>query len=636
MPTTPLNAHLVTGGLSAHAPVLSPDGRWTVHTVLRADDDGPPTSSLMFVASDGTGTPRPLLADGFDAHTPRGHPDSRHVHFLSEHTDTGERGTTRLHRIDVDGSGHRILTGPEVRVVDHLPLPGARTTALVIAEPDTRDPHAPRVWGRDEPRHRLALLHDDALEPLPVLDLGERHVLEMAAHPDGTALAVITRPSPERDPVHPRWELCLVDPRDGSVKEPIELGWESHSPVWWHDGRHRHLAHLAMDPGPDGGQAVFDLCVDRPGATHDNLTRGMDRCPVELTQVDQGPPLALFAHGLDTEIHRLDPITGRFTLLRRAPGLLRELTASASGERVAAIVDGPHRPGEVHAGPAEGPFTRLTRLRPELDRYRWGRRERLSYRAEDGLALDGILVTPVGADPDEGPFPLVTWVHGGPYGRHADHFHLSPYVPAQWLAHFGYATFLPNPRGGEGRGRAFAEHVVGALGAGEWSDIDQGIDLLVARGVADPERLGIGGWSHGGTMAAWAVGRTDRFAAAIVGAGVSDWGMLAATGEYGAAEAGLSGSVGWEGPGPHPHDAVGPISHASRIRTPVLILHGEQDTNVPLGQAVYLHRALRHFGGENEFVTYPGEGHGLARRSNRIDMLDRTRAWFDRHLRPRG
>ena len=241
-------------------------------------------------------------------------------------------------------------------------------------------------------------------------------------------------------------------------------------------------------------------------------------------------------------------------------------------------------------------------------------------------------MTPVGAPPGGGPFPLVTWVHGGPYGRYMDQFTLSPYAPAQWLARFGYAVFLPNPRGGQGHGRAFAERVVGALGAGEWEDIVDGVDQLVERGVADPDRLGIGGWSHGGTTAAWAVGHTDRFRAAVVGAGISDWGMPAATGEHGAVEAGLSGSVGWEGAGPHPHDAVSPISFASRIVTPVLIVHGEQDTNVPVDQAVYLHRALRNFGVEHEFVVYPGEGHGVDHRANQIDLLERTLAWFDRHL----
>lgn len=135
-------------------------------------------------------------------------------------------------------------------------------------------------------------------------------------------------------------------------------------------------------------------------------------------------------------------------------------------------------------------------------------------------------------------------------------------------------------------------------------------------------------------MAAWAVGQTDRFRAALVGAGVIDWGMLAATGEHGWFETALSGGVGWSGIGPHTHDAVSPISFASRIRTPTLILHGAEDTNVPLGQAEYLHRALRHFDIEHEFVIYPREGHSFRERDHQLDVLRRTRAWFDQWLQP--
>ncbi|WP_143847225.1 S9 family peptidase, partial [Nocardiopsis sp. JB363] len=442
-------------------------------------------------------------------------------------------------------------------------------------------------------------------------------------------------PTPERDPVHPHWRLHLVDLADGHVEHLGDLGWEAHAPTWWHDGRRWHLSYLAMRPGPDGAQAVLDL-IPGTGAEPTDLTADLERCPLELVQAAQGPPLALFAHGLDTELHRLDPSTRTFTPLRRSTGLLESLTCDDTGTTVAVQVATPTHPREVYAGAATATLTRLTHLRPELEGLAWGAQERLAYRARDGLELDGLLVMPVGLPPEEGPFPMVTWVHGGPYGRFMDQFTLNAHAPAQWLAHSGYAVFLPNPRGGQGHGRTFAERVIGHLGAGEWTDILDGIDLLVQRGVADPDRLGIGGWSHGGTMAAWAVGHTDRFRAALVGAGVSDWGMLAATGEYGAAEAGLSGSIGWEGIGPHPHDAVGPISFASHITTPVLIAHGREDTNVPVGQALYLHRALRHFGVECEFVTYPGAGHGLHTSSHQADLLERTRAWFDRHLASRA
>jgi len=206
--------------------------------------------------------------------------------------------------------------------------------------------------------------------------------------------------------------------------------------------------------------------------------------------------------------------------------------------------------------------------------------------------------------------------------------------PGQWLATAGFAVFLPNPRGGQGHGHEFAATVAGAVGTDEWTDILAGIDLLIADGVADAERLGIGGWSHGGFMAAWAAGQTDRFRAALMGAGISDWGMQVGTGELGMQEAGLGGSCGWEHVGPHRHDQLSPISYASKIRTPVLILHGQDDTNVPIGQAIYFQRALSQFGVEHEFVVYPREGHPILERNHQIDLLQRTRAWFARWLGP--
>jgi dipeptidyl aminopeptidase/acylaminoacyl peptidase len=350
----------------------------------------------------------------------------------------------------------------------------------------------------------------------------------------------------------------------------------------------------------------------------------MTVCPLELVQVDDGEPLALFADGLDSAIYRLSDM--RFVEVSKVEGFAKSLTAGK--HVVAAVVGRTYEPKDVYAGTLGEPLPRISDTSPELRTVRWGRQERLSYQASDGLALDGLVILPAG----EGPFPLVTLVHGGPYDRYADQLHLGWYPSGQWLATAGYAVFLPNPRGGKGHGHEFAACVAGAVGCEEWTDILTGIDLLVADGVADPDRLGIGGWSHGGFMAAWAVGRTDRFKASLMGAGISDWGMLAATGEEGPGEAALGGSTGWEGTGPHRHDELSPISYASRIRTPVLIAHGECDTNVPLSQAEFFHRALQRFGVEHRFVVYPRENHWILERDHQIDLLRRTRAWFDRWL----
>ena len=136
---------------------------------------------------------------------------------------------------------------------------------------------------------------------------------------------------------------------------------------------------------------------------------------------------------------------------------------------------------------------------------------------------------------------------------------------------------LPNPRGGYGHGEAFAGAVRGAVGQADFGDVMSMVDAAVARGVADPERLGIGGWSQGGYMSAWAVTQTGRFKAAIMGAGVSDWGAMVVSSDVPDFERELGGSAPWEGVGPHPHTALSPISFAKQVKTPVLILHGEND-----------------------------------------------------------
>jgi dipeptidyl aminopeptidase/acylaminoacyl peptidase len=320
----------------------------------------------------------------------------------------------------------------------------------------------------------------------------------------------------------------------------------------------------------------------------------------------------------------------------RVEGFAKSLTVSRRGDVVAAVVSTSYEPKDVYAGSPQGPLVRLSDTSPELRSIRWGTQERLSYEASDGLTLDGLLILPSGQSRQDGPFSLVTLVHGGPQDRYADQLNLGWYPSGQWLATAGYAVFLPNPRGGQGHGHAFATRVAGAVGCGEWTDIVTGINMLIADGVADPDRLGIGGWSHGGFMAAWAVGQTDRFKAALMGAGISDWGMLAATGEEGPFEAALGGSTGWEGTGPHRHDQLSPISFASKIRTPVLIVHGESDTNVPISQAEFFHRALRRFGIEHEYVVYPRENHSIRERNHQLDLLRRTREWFDRWLTPRA
>ncbi len=459
---------------------------------------------------------------------------------------------------------------------------------------------------------------------------GDRHVTELRQRPDGGPLAVLTQASGDDDYGPRTGRLHLFDPAAGTEEDlgPVEA--DAHSLAWWPDVDSWHLGYVALTPPVlHAGTAVFDVAVG--SRVRRNRTAGLPMCPTELRQT-AAAPLVVFADGLNTTLARLDPDGP--TPLSRHPGQLDALTTTPSGTTIAALASTRYQPANVHVGPPTGPLRKITDTRPELDTVTFGTQQPLAYRATDGLELDGLLVLPPGRSASDGPFPLVTIAHGGPYDRYADRLQLFWFPSAQWLAAAGYAVFLPNPRGGQGHGHEFAARVAGRVGREEWTDILTGIELLVGEGIADPDRLGVAGGSHGGFMAAWAIGQTDRFQAAVVSAGVIDWGMLAATGENGQFETALGGSTGWDGIGPHPHDAVSPISFAGRVRTPVLILHGAEDTNVPLGQAVYFHRALRHFGAEHEFVIYPREGHWIWERNHQLDVLRRTRAFLDRWLRP--
>jgi dipeptidyl aminopeptidase/acylaminoacyl peptidase len=642
-----LTAELVVEGSVPQSPALAPNGHLLCYVLAPTSQVGDHLDTVLWLADiDGDGGWRRATADTATESRPRWSADSRTLYFLS---DRAERGTAQLHRLTLaDGAARAAppasaasavtaLTTWRAGIVDHLPLADPNLVALLAedepTEEDTRraqDRDDAIVVGEHEPRARLRLLNLRTGQVNTPSVFGDRHVVELRQRPDGGPLAVLTQASADLDYGPRTGRLHLFDPTTGTGQDlgPVEA--EARSLAWWLAEDGWHLGYLALTPPElQAGAAVFDLAVG--SRVRRNRTADLPMCPTELCQTDAAP-LVVFADGLNTTLARLDPEGP--TRLSQHPGGLEELATTPAGTVIAVLTGSRYQPTNVHVGPPTGPLRIVTDTRPELDGITFGSQRPLAYRAADGQDLDGLLVLPVGKSAAVGPFPLVTIVHGGPYYRYADDLQLFWFPSAQWLATAGYAVFLPNPRGGQGHGHAFAARVAGRVGREEWTDILTGIDLLVAEGIADPDRLGIAGGSHGGFMAAWAVGQTDRFRAALVSAGVTDWGMLAATGENGLFEVALGGSIGWSGIGPYPHDAVSPISFASRVRTPVLILHGAEDTNVPLGQAVYFHRALRHFGVEHEFVIYPREGHRLRERQHQLDVLRRTRAWFDRWLRP--
>jgi dipeptidyl aminopeptidase/acylaminoacyl peptidase len=250
----------------------------------------------------------------------------------------------------------------------------------------------------------------------------------------------------------------------------------------------------------------------------------------------------------------------------------------------------------------------------------------IRWTAEDGVEIGGLLVTPDGVD---GPFPTIVCVHGGPTWNWGAYFSDSE-PNAVLLASAGYACLLPNPRGSIGRGHAFAQGVIGDGGGIDFRDIMAGVDHCIAEGIADPDRLGISGLSYGGYMAGWAVGRTDRFRAAVAMSVVSNYVSFHLTSEvWWYDQAILRGD--WNDPASQ-YSERSPVTHAYRCTTPTLIIQGAEDRCTPIGQAEELFHAIAESRTETELVVYPREGHVPLERAHALDAIKRTQAWFDRHL----
>ena len=641
---TELTAELIADLKVPRGPQLSPDGRWVAYTLTplsKAEEYD--TSALWLVATDGSAAPLQFTAGTAHDHSPQWSPDGLHVAFLS---DRAKRGTDQLYLISASGGEARPLTSTEHEsaVQAFSWSPDGNTIAFSSSDEPTDDDKRrekerddARVYGERVPYARLRLV-SVAEGEVTTLVAGERHVAAFAWKPRGDALAFIERPTPDLEDdgrndvirtVTPAGEvqtLCAL-PEGGGVADLVWSGDGQTLLLLKPVGRNRQASYAVYTLPAGGGDPVY-------------LALGEDSCAGSLAQpLGSARAVAEVGRGLQTELHWLGPSSGVLEPLYvpdpKANTDLAGWSVQVAENRtvVAAVQSSEHEPWEVVIGQTHGSdplaFRQLTHHQ-NMTGLSFGLKTPFYWTAADGLELDGWLVRPPAAT--DKPLPTVVLVHGGPYGRWGGGLNLSWADWSQWLVAAGYAVLLPNPRGGYGHGEAFAGAVRGAVGQADFGDVMSMVDAAVARGVADPERLGIGGWSQGGYMSAWAVTQTDRFKAAIMGAGVSDWGAMVTTSDVPNFERELGGSVPWDGAGPHPHAALSPISFAKQVKTPVLILHGENDARVPLNQAVGFHRALREQQVTTELVIYPREPHGIGERAHQLDLLRRVRAWYTRWL----
>jgi dipeptidyl aminopeptidase/acylaminoacyl peptidase len=300
--------------------------------------------------------------------------------------------------------------------------------------------------------------------------------------------------------------------------------------------------------------------------------------------------------------------------------------AISAKDEIVVLESSVHQPSEISRVGSAGTLSRLTHVNDEfLAGITLGKVERFKARSMDGTSIDAFLTRPPNL-PNATNLPTILRIHGGPVSQYSTSFELE----WQMLAAAGYAVVGANPRGSSGRGRDFAHAIWADWGNKDFHDVMAAVDAAIAMGVADPDRLGVGGWSYGGILTNMVLVQTTRFKGAISGASEVNY-----TANYGhdhyqrewEAELGLpwKNLARW--------NEMSPFFRVEKITTPTLIVCGQEDWNVPLLNSEQLFQALRRLGKTTELVIYPGQSHSITRPSYQKDRFERYIAWYDRHVK---
>ncbi len=610
---------------------ISPDGN-RVAWVERREGEA---ARLLVKAWRGSAAPAAVQPPGDrerGEHEPSWSPDSSTVAFVS---DAGRKGQGQVWVASAAGRDARRLTevkgyvarpswSPDGSAIAFLTVPGG-------AGGGPLQPHAARTGVIEQAidNQRVAVV-DVKTGSVRLVSPADLHVFEFDWSPDGRAFAVTASPGPGDDNW---WEarLYVVDRVSATAREVYRPPSQIADPRWSPDGnRIAFIGGLMSDEGATGGDLTI---VPAEGGAAEDQTAGRRSSASWLRWVS--PSRILFTEyvGGASAIAALDTGTRRVETLWNGPervaggGFFGGFAVAADGATSALVRQSFERPPEVWAGPTGG-WVQLTRANAS-QRALWGQAESVEW-SSDGFTVQGWLVPPPEVSKDR-RYPLVVIVHGGPSGIVVPAFP-GLQQPAGALAASGCFVLLPNPRGSFGQGEAFTMANVKDFGGGDPRDVLAGVDAVLTRFPVDPHRLGITGWSYGGFMTMWAVTQTDRFKAAVAGAGVANWQSYYGENLIDKWMIPFFGASVYADPAVY--ERCSPIRFVTRVRTPTLVLVGERDAECPAPQSFEFWHALKTLGVPTELVVYPGEGHRFRDPDHLKDRVVRTLAWFGRYLGP--
>ncbi len=630
-------------------PQLAPDGEWVAYTVRTSDTEKDKRSRDVWLANWRDGRTLRITSTDDSESRPRFSPDGRYLGFLSSRGNDDE--ITQLWLLNREGGEAERVTNFKGAVEDFAFSPDGRHVALIVSDEDPaaaksddtgKKKTAPpividRFYFKEDYtgylgkiRRHLYLL-DLTTRTSEILTPGKFDELSPSWSPDGKSIAFVSKRSGDDPDRNNTYGIYIIEPRAGAtprlVTEYQGAGGDSSfggAPVWSPDGK--HLAYVAGGDPKLIYYALFGIAVvPVSGGTPQLLTRSIDRnADQPVWSADGRSIFFLLEDDGNQQVARVPAKGGPIT---RVTSGRRDVTQIASnrGGRIAVLQSTVDRPPEVFA--VEGNALRqLSRHNDAwLAEVRLAPVEEIRAKSADGTDIGGFLVKPLDYQPGK-QYPTLLRIHGGPVSQYSNSFSFE----WQLFAAHGYAVVAGNPRGSSGRGEAFSAAIYADWGNKDSADVLSLVDLVTAQGIADPKRLGIGGWSYGGMLTNYVIVRDQRFKAATSGSSISN--IIAGYGtDMYIREYEMELGTPWNNLEVWQRVST-PFLQADRITTPTLFLCGEADFNVPLLNSEQMYQALRSRNVPTQLVIYPGQNHGLTKPSYLQDRLQRYLDWYKTYL----
>ncbi len=636
---------------------ISPDGQfvaYTVNTTILKEDK---TATRIWMAPTAGGDPIALTAQGPSSSHARWSPDGKFIAFLSEREDE----KTQVYLLNRLGGEAQRLTETAQDVETFLWAPDGKRLLLVLRDPTQEEveaaasrskdgaeeksttkkkPKAQRPWVID----RLQFKEDNIgyldrrRTHLYVIGIGTKSLLQITSgdyddsepawSPDGKRVAFASnRSKPDPDATYDVeiWTVAADNTNKGAnVTQVTSAPGEHHFPAWSPDSKwiayntkldpklfEYATRHIAVSLATGGEAKVLTRSLDRMASSPHFAPDGKS---IYFIADDDGTQILAQVNLADDKVTR--PMGGRI--------MLTDYSVSSDGA-LAATISTPDRPAEVFTAPG-GKITRLTHVNDAwVSQLKWSPGEYVSFKSKDGTTVHGFMYKPIDYVAGK-KSPTILRPHGGPvWAYYSEYQDL-----AQLLSANGYVVLLPNPRGSSGYGEDYCKAIFADWGNKDFEDDMAFVDYAIAQGIADPDKLGVGGWSYGGISTDFIIGKSNRFKAAISGAGAAEftsmWGHDQYVRDY-ITELGLP----WE----HRDvwDRVAPFYNMMNITTPTLFVGGSIDANVPILGGEQMYQSLKALGRETELVVYPEEYHEFKTPSHIKDLNERYLAWYGHYVK---